>query len=319
MGTLIRDGVSVSLPAHWVVQIDPNAGQVVAREDPKRKDGAVLTVAIKQATATTRPDALLQALLAIAKDVKIVGRDTVPNTNGGLAVVAEGTIDGLHAKLGAIVIVAGGKSAVGMLAAKPDDFDQLGGVPMLLASLQSLRAATQFETGTEDQFGRGAKRADQPDLDPDRAAVPRDKLLRAWIHTAVNMGYAERDPNDPMRTRTNSAGDSETYTFANDGSYKLQTLDRVTLNGCTSAGIGLETGSYTNDGKTLVLTPKSSTLTAQLCGSKTQVDHPKLTPARRYQIGLASDGRLIFVGPGCTSVSTSQCTDHMRWEMTIGT
>jgi hypothetical protein len=318
MGTVVSGGVSVSLPPHWVIQVDASAGQVVAREDPKRKDAAVLTVAITQATATARADALIQALLAVAKDVKIIGRDVVPNTNG-LAVAAEGTIDGTHAKLGAIAIVAGGKAAVGLLAAKPDEFDQLGGVPMLLASLQSLHAATPFESDTETKFGRGTKRNDQPDLDPDRAAVPREQLLRPWTHTTVNIGFAERDPSDVTRTRTTNTGDSETYTLAKDGSYKLQTLTHVTLNSCTSVGIGVETGAYTEDGKLLVLTPKSSTLTAKLCGGNTQVEHRKLTPARRYQIGLAGDGRLIFVGPGCTSLAVEQCSDHARWEMTIGT
>jgi hypothetical protein len=317
MGTVVSGGITVTLPAHWVVRADATAGQVVAREDPKRKDAAVMTVAITQATEAARPDALVQALLALAKDVKIIGREVVPNTNG-LAVAAEGTIDGMHAKLGAIAIVAGGKAAVGLLAAKPDEFDQLGGVPMLLASLQSLHVATQFETGNEDQFGRAEKRYDQPDLDPDRAAVSREQLRHAWIHSELQLGVSRRDPNSSNLVQTDGGGDSETYTFGSDGAYRLQTLKRLAFHGCNSAQIGVETGAYSNDGKTLVLAPKSSTQTTTMCGGKSQVEHAKLVPAQRhYQIGMASDGRLIFVGPSCATVSIPPCSDHARWEMTV--
>jgi hypothetical protein len=318
LGKVIADGVGVSIPAHWVLHVDAAAGTVIAREDPARKDAAVLTVALKQAPPGTREEALLEAMLGLVKDVKPVGRDVLPGGKGQ-AVLAEGTSDGIKVKLGAIAVVADGRAAVGLLMATPSQFDALGGLPLLLASLHSLHTPDASELELENTFGRQAMRADQPDLDPARPAVPRDQIAETtWTHTIGGAYFSEtRRDADRAYGYNNSHGNAENYTFARDGSYRLQVLTMVDLNGCKSRGAGIETGTYTSDGKTLVLTPGQATFTGSICSSPTKQERARITPPRRYQIGLSRDGRLIFVGTGCTPFPAASCSDHVRWEMTV--
>ena len=230
--------------------------------------------------------------------------------------VAEGTVDGIHVKLGAIATVAQGRAYIGLLAATPAEFDATGGVPMLLASLQSLHAVDQTENGIEQTFGRPAKRGDQPDLDPDRPAVSRDVLFKSWSHTTGNwMQMETRRSGNTSYGYNNGSGNSELYRFAPDGSYRLQTLTTVDLNGCASKGIGVELGTYTFDGKTLVLSPKTASTSTSICAKPAVAETVKLTPPRRYDVGMSRDGRLIFVGTGCTPFPEGGCRDHVRWEM----
>jgi hypothetical protein len=316
LGTVIVDGISVSLPPHWVVTVDAKAGVVYARRDPKQKDAAVLTVGIKQATGVTE-DALLQQLLAIVKDAKPIAQDVLPGGKGR-AVIAMGTYEGIPAKVGAIALVDGQRAYFGLLGATPAEFDAMGGVPTLLQSLHSLHPASANDIEMENTLGRPGKRANQPDLDPDRPAVPAAELHKTWSHTTALSYFQEsRRSGNTAYGHNNGQGNSETYKLAADGSYSLQTLNTVQLSGCNSAAVGLETGRYTHDGKTLVLDPSRATLTTSLCGGKSQVQQLKLTPPRKYQIAMSRDGRLIFVGTGCTPFPEGSCNDHVRFEMTV--
>jgi hypothetical protein len=148
--------------------------------------------------------------------------------------------------------------------------------------------------------------------------VPAAELHKAWTHTTAMSYFSESHrTGNTAYGHNNGAGNAETYKLAEDGTYSLQTLNTVQLSGCNSAAAGFETGSYTQDGKTLVLKPARATLTASICGGKTQVQQLKLTPPRQYQIGMSRDGRLVFVGTGCTPFPEGGCSDHVRFEMTV--
>jgi hypothetical protein len=315
-GKVIRDGISVSLPAHWIVAVDAKAGEVVARQDPKRKDAAMLSVAVKLAQPGMRDEAVLQALLGVAKDVKPLGREALPGGHGQ-AVVAQGTVDGIAVKLGAIAIVDGQRMWAGLLVAVPAEFDAFGGVRALLASLQSLKPADKLTLDIE-AMGRRAKRADQPDLDPDRPAVSAEVLRKQpWMHSTASSMFSETHRSgNTAYGYTNGGGNSESYVFAANNTYRLQTLNTVQLNGCNSGGVGVEIGAYQFDGKVLVLTPKQATYTASICGKPSRTEPTKITPPRRYDVGLSPDGWLVFVGTGCTEFPEGGCSDHVRFEMT---
>jgi hypothetical protein len=316
-GTVIRDGVSVLVPAHWIVAVDAKAGSVVAREDPKRKDAAVMTVAITKAQPGTREDALLQTIVAVVKNPKPIGRDTLPGGKGQ-AVIVEGTVDGISVRLGAIALVAGAQASMGVLVATPAEFDALGGIKMLLSSLQSLHAVDATTSSIEQSFGRYEKRGDQPDLDPDRPGVPREQLLQSWTHVTGDSMFIEDHRNSTTAYgHRNSHGVSELFTFTKDGTYTLAVLVMVSTGDCSSASNGLETGTYTQDGKTMVLTPKAAKATTTICAGKPKAEQLTITGPRRYEIGLSPDNWLIFVGPGCTEFAEGGCSDHVRWEMTV--
>lgn len=316
-GKVIIDGVGVTLPAHWVAQLDATSGTITAREDPRRKDAALLTLAIKQVPPGTRDDALLQALLATVASAKPVAREALPGGKGE-AVIAEATADGVTVRIAAIAIVDGDHAWLGMLAARQDAFDALGGAATLLAALQSVHTVNKDEQLIEDQFGRPYKRADQPDLDPGRAPVPGDELHRTvWTHTTISPPtFSEHHRiGNTVYGYNNGSGNSESYTFAVDGTFKLQTLHTIATGACKSTAIGVETGTYRHDGKVITLAPRRATLTASICGGRSQVQELTLMP-RRYEVGLARDGRLILVGTGCTPFPEGGCKDHVRFELT---
>ncbi|HTR52460.1 MAG TPA: hypothetical protein VMJ10_17220 [Kofleriaceae bacterium] len=132
--------VIVSLPSGWKVSADSASGAIAAQQDPSRKDEAVVIVMV-QASTTVTEDKLLDALAAnVAKDLKVVTRDTLPGGRGR-KLIGDATIGGVKARLGAIALVSNGGAVVGMLAAKTADFDRLGGIELVARILASMKAS----------------------------------------------------------------------------------------------------------------------------------------------------------------------------------
>ena len=130
----------VSLPQGWKVTTDLDKGVVAAQQDPSRKDAAVVLL-IVQPRATTTEDQLLDAIASgVCKDLKIAKRDTLAGGHGRM-IIGDGTIDGVAARVGLIALVANGGAVVGVLAARPADFEALGGVPFVTTIVGTMRAA----------------------------------------------------------------------------------------------------------------------------------------------------------------------------------
>ena len=131
--------LTVLLPTGWKVTADLDKGVVSAQQDPDRNDAAVLLVII-QPTATATEDQLLDAIAgSVSKDLKVARRDTLPGGRGRL-LIADGTIDKIQARIGAIAVVANGSSVITLLASRTTEFDKLGGIELVTTVLTSMKA-----------------------------------------------------------------------------------------------------------------------------------------------------------------------------------
>src|SRR6185312_2054622 len=128
-------GVSVSMPKGWTFAADAAKGMAVAQQDPKRKDGAQLLVIVSANAGTTTEDQVLDQISTQAvAGLKIVKRGAGPG-NAGKLLVADGTVDGVAARLGAIALGSNGGMVVGVLIAKQSEFDALGGTDLVVSVL----------------------------------------------------------------------------------------------------------------------------------------------------------------------------------------
>jgi hypothetical protein len=148
MTTYDAKAFTVSVPKSWTVVADASKGMVVAQQDPKRKDAAQLLVMVSANTSATADQVLDQMLQAIA-NAKVIKRDPLPGGAGKL-LVADGTVDGVKARLGAIAVANGSGVVVGMLISKATDFDGLGGTATVASVLGSIKAASASTAPTGD-------------------------------------------------------------------------------------------------------------------------------------------------------------------------
>ena len=150
-------GITISTPRGWDFAGDADKVMVLARQDPKRTDGAQLVVIVSTASTVTE-DQVLDALAAqVAQNVKVIQRGAGPGKAGKM-LVADGKIGALAVRLGAIAIGANGGMVVGLLAAKSSDFTALGGIDLVTAVIASMHATTGPEqpaasasTGSSDE------------------------------------------------------------------------------------------------------------------------------------------------------------------------
>lgn len=131
--------IAVQTPVGWTFSADPAKGMAVAQQDPKRKDAAQLLVVVSPNTATE--DQLLDAITGqVVQGLKVVRRSAGPGGAGKL-LVADGVVDHIKVRLGAIAIVANGGAVVGLLIAKVGEFDGLGGTDLVVSVMASLKAS----------------------------------------------------------------------------------------------------------------------------------------------------------------------------------
>lgn len=133
--------LTVKLPKGW--KVTPSTGAatiVVAQQDPARADAAAMLVSVQLTGNTSTDDQLVDAVAKqIAKDLKVTKREPLPG-GGGKLLVGEGTAGGIKVRVGAIAIVSGASAVIGVLAAKPADFDALGGTALIVSVLGSISA-----------------------------------------------------------------------------------------------------------------------------------------------------------------------------------
>ncbi|HTR51862.1 MAG TPA: hypothetical protein VMJ10_14200 [Kofleriaceae bacterium] len=172
---------SIALPKGWTVVDNAAQGMVVAQQDPKQKDAAQLLV-IVSAHAQGTDDQLLDAIMKNGlADAKVQRRDALPNA-GGKLLIADGTVAGIAARLGAIAVVSGGAAVVVVLVAKTHEFDALGGTNTLVAVLSSLKATKAATPPTPAAPSTGTSEVMQPQYDSYKSLIvpfPRRPLTAA--------------------------------------------------------------------------------------------------------------------------------------------
>ncbi len=128
---------SVSFPRGWVIQQEN--GIYAAQRDPKKKDAAAILFVFSPNTDNATEDQLLDAIASqISTDLKTRERAAI---KGGVGhyLIADGTSDGVKVRVAAVAVVANGQTIVSLLAAKPAEFDALGGLGLVVQVLGSLK------------------------------------------------------------------------------------------------------------------------------------------------------------------------------------
>ncbi len=130
---------SVGLPRGWKVTADAARGLIIAQEDPARKDAAAL-VLMTSDNASQTADQLLDAVAAqIAGGLKVVRREAIPGGSGAL-MVADGRAGDVPVRLGVVGLAQGATSVVCLVVARPRQFDELGGIDLVVAVLSSIQS-----------------------------------------------------------------------------------------------------------------------------------------------------------------------------------
>jgi hypothetical protein len=132
---------TIDLPMGWTTVADASKGTVVAQQDANRKDAAQLLVLVIADSKTTSEQALDLIAANAVRDLKIVKRDALPNT-AGKRLVADGVAGTIKVRLGAIAIGTDKGIVLAMLISKVGDFEALGGLDLVTATLASLKPAT---------------------------------------------------------------------------------------------------------------------------------------------------------------------------------
>jgi hypothetical protein len=316
---------SLALPRAWSTHDD--GAMISSQADPRRHDSPVIVVVLQPSGVAATEDQLLDGIAGkIAKDVKVTARGALAGGRGH-TLVAEGSAGGVTVRLGAVAFVDGGAGAVVVLAARADEFAAIGGLDLarnVIASVKLSPPPQQLPASRPsnalDDVTRGTKRTGQPDLPPGRAAMSMDQLDRAWSRVSGHVvQMVDSRTTTEVRGHYDSHMDTDLFEFFRDGNYTLTSTYRSKNTGCTNEFVTVEHGTYTFDGRTLVMAAKDAATTEALCNApKTTKPLPQLPGPRTYSVGLAADGYLVMVGPSCSAARDARCYDHARWEMKPG-
>ncbi len=157
---------SIDLPSGWKTTVDEAAGTIIAQQDPKRADAAVLIIVAAKADATA--DQVLDAVTTqLGGTAKTVRREAF---GAGKLLVADAIVEGVQARIGAIAVSANGGIVCAALVSRTDAFDGLGGTTTVASVLQSMRSSSAAAAP--------AAAADAPAAAP---AVNGDKLHGVYL------------------------------------------------------------------------------------------------------------------------------------------
>ena len=229
-------GVSVSTPKGWTFTGDATKGMAVAQQDPKRKDAAQLLVIVSANSGTTTEDQILDTISAQAMaGIKVVKRGAGPS-NAGKLLIADGTVDGIAARLGAIALGSNGGMIVGVLIAKQSEFDALGGTDLVVNVLGSLKATGQSAAPPPPPASSGGDPVMQPVFDSygmQLLPLPTRKITLADL-----AGTWEAEDGS-----SKSYVNASTGTYAGHSSVSTRTIWKIDAKGnLTSSYTGVTTG-----------------------------------------------------------------------------
>ena len=152
--------LTVSLPKGWKVTADLDKGVIAAQQDASRNDAAAVLLVIQPNTTSTEDQLLDLVAGSVSKDLKVAKRSALPGGHGRM-LIADGSIDSVKTRIGAVAVVAGGSGVVCLLASKTGDFDKLGGIELVTTILGSMKApaaasppAQALQAPTVDSYGK---------------------------------------------------------------------------------------------------------------------------------------------------------------------
>jgi hypothetical protein len=162
---------------------------------------------------------------------------------------------------------------------------------------------------------------DRDELDPARQPLRRDAIVGSWSSGARGNStkIVERRTETHEWFRTDGSSEGEMYVFERNGTYKFHKLTNIKLNTCATKSWETEVGRYQFDGRRMVVSPTDVSGDYSICGAapKRQNLKQKSSMARRqYDIGIAGDGYLVFIGPTCASYDEGDrsCRPRRRWD-----
>ncbi|MGE5187356.1 MAG: hypothetical protein ACM31C_35160 [Acidobacteriota bacterium] len=205
--------LTVSLPKGWKVTSQSAGATIfVAQQDPAKADAAALLVTIQLAGNTQTEDQLLDVVAKqVATNVKVVKREAI--AGGGHMLIADGTAGAIKVRIGAIAVASGGSGVMGVLVAKPGDFDALGGPGLVTSVMTSIRAQPAAQP---------APAAPAPAASHGRITIP--DLAGVWDSDEASIkqyaysnggGYAGATAMSSRKTYTVAANGDYTAKFAN--------------------------------------------------------------------------------------------------------
>ncbi len=206
---------TVSLPKGWKVSTQSAGATIfVAQQDPAKADAAALLVSLQLTGNTQTDDQLLDVVAKqVATNVKVVKREAVPG--GGHVLIADGTAGAIKVRIGAVAIASGGSAVMGVLVAKPGDFDALGGIALVTSVMTSIRAqapAQPAQAPTQAPQPASNGRITVADLagvwDTDEASIKQYAYSNGG-------GYAGATVMSSRKTYTVAANGDYTAKFAN--------------------------------------------------------------------------------------------------------
>jgi hypothetical protein len=176
--------LTVSLPKGWKVTSDPDHGLIAAQEDPARNDSAAVLLLVQPATTSTEDQLLDLVASSISKDLVVAKREA--RVRGGHVMVADGTASGIKVRVGVFAIAGGGSALVCLLAAKPDEFDKLGGLELVTTMMGSIVTAKVEAAPATTPNGKLI-------VPPLTHAMPLSDLAGEWKHDdGITTTYVDR-------------------------------------------------------------------------------------------------------------------------------
>ncbi|MFT3693733.1 MAG: hypothetical protein QM831_11370 [Kofleriaceae bacterium] len=161
------------------------------------------------------------------------------------------------------------------------------------------------------QFAFGVMAAPRADFD----ALGGEPTLEAVMASIRAAGSSPSSGGKVELVGSWKSGIHATLVFKANGEYEVGNQFVVMSNHCTTSQHGSETGTYTFDGASLVLTPKSATQRTALCMHPATDEKVAVTAARTYTVTKSGD-HVILEGPGCSSLKEDQCETTTKREFT---
>ena len=344
--------VSLQIPAGWNVQLAAD-GLLTATQDPDRADSPILWLRLPAPASGQTADAFVGDVVRMyGSTAAIVEQQDLPDGSGKLAVL-DAQADGRAVRVGVVAVVAGGAATQAILQAPAPEFDTLGGMNLLAAVLGSLGggAASVPEPATATATsgapaGLGGPRdvawwndcrassnagfceslwrmrraekhalADRDELPA--GSLPTDAIVGSWgIGGGATRDVVVGQTATHDIFRQDSHGNGEVFTFERGGRYTFTKVTAVTTGTCRSRGVETETGRYRFDGRMLAVVPARASGVFSICGGAPKEEPSKSSLGeRRYELGLAGDGHLVFVGPRCMAYDEADAScDRGRWD-----
>lgn len=112
-------------PAGWTTSVDEGQGVAVFARDPTHGDAPIALLVVRARGSVEDDELVDQMVRTLGSGFQVVSRGRI--SSGGLQLVAEGKHDGMAMRLGAVVLEHDPQVLVGLLIARPGDYDAAGG------------------------------------------------------------------------------------------------------------------------------------------------------------------------------------------------